>query len=183
MTRLRLHAVVGAYHDNVDNGSARTDRRACAVLSGPGPAWVRRASGFGRSNGTRTRHRTGMAHQRTNARGDRDLPVAAGTARDPGRHLYLLFARRVLGCLGGRMGLHLPEFCNSSGLGCALRLPRRPPAGYRGVLWRESGGHRAHPALLLPLGEARDGRLVAVGLSASCTTAASFVVRRRRHCR
>src|SRR6516164_1756961 len=56
-----------------------------------------------------------MADQRTDARGDRNLPILAGTARHPGRHLCLIPAYRILGCMGRRLGLYLPEFRDRRG--------------------------------------------------------------------
>src|SRR5580704_16273972 len=50
-----------------------------------------------------------MAHKGADARGHRHLPIAAGAARDPGRHLHFLFARRLLGGLGWRLDLHPTE--------------------------------------------------------------------------
>ena len=60
-----------------------------------------------------------------------DLPVAAGAARHSGRHLYLLPARRLLGRVGGRLGLHPAELRDRRGARRALRLSRRPQAGDR----------------------------------------------------
>jgi hypothetical protein len=61
------------------------------------------------------------------------------------------------------MGLHPAEFRNRCGVGRPLRLSRRPPAGHRDLLRRESRRDRPDPALLLPVGEARHGRLGAMG--------------------
>ena len=96
-----------------------------------GSARFRRSGGAGRPDGARTRQRTQMAHQGANARGHRDLPVAAWTARDPGRHLRRLSARRVLGRLGRRLGFHPAELRHRRRTGRALRLSRRPASRSR----------------------------------------------------
>ena len=50
-----------------------------------------------------------MAQPRRDARRNCGMPIAAGTARDPGRNFRLLSARRLLGRVGGRLGVHLAE--------------------------------------------------------------------------
>ena len=81
--------------------------------------------------------RARLADQGADARGDRHLPISAGTARDPGRDLHLLSARRLLGRVGGRLGLHPAELRDRGGLGRALCPSWRPEAGDGDILWRE----------------------------------------------
>src|SRR5215471_16594733 len=107
-----------------------------------------------------------MADQGADARGDRSLPVLAGTARHPGRHLCLIPAYRILGCVGGRLGLYLPEFRDRRGARRPLRPSRRSAAGERHILRRESRRDRAHPPLLLPAGETGHGRLAVLQITA-----------------
>src|SRR5262245_2672291 len=104
-----------------------------------------------------------MVDQRADARSDRDLPILAGTARHPGRHLCLIPADRILGCMGRRLGLYLPEFRDRRGARRPLRLSRRSAAGERNILRREPRRDRADPAFLLPAGETGHGRLAAMG--------------------
>ena len=92
-----------------------------------------------------------------------DLPVAPRAAGDSGRYLHLLSARRLLGCVGGRMGVHLAELRDRCGIGRSLRLFRRSPTSNRNLLWREPCGDRSDPSLLLPAGQAWHGRLDPVG--------------------
>src|SRR5262245_16516469 len=78
-----------------------------------------------------------MADQGADARSDRDLPILAGTARHPGWHLCLIPAYRILGRMGRRLGLYLPEFRDRRGARRPLRPPRRSAAGERYILRRE----------------------------------------------
>src|SRR5215472_5265038 len=104
-----------------------------------------------------------MADQRADARSDRNLPILARTARHPSRHLRLIPAYRILGCMGRRLGFYLPEFRDRRGARRPLRLSRRSTAGERHILRREPRGDRADPAFLLPAGETGHGRLAAMG--------------------
>src|SRR6516164_6543036 len=104
-----------------------------------------------------------MADQGADARSDRDLPILAGTARHPGRHLCLIPAYRILGRMGRRLGLYLPEFRDRRGARRALRPSRRSAAGERYILRREPRRDRPDPAFLLPAGETGHGRLAAMG--------------------
>src|SRR5215472_18863218 len=100
--RLTLPAMtLGGKHDS-ENRTAGTDGRARALLLAPGPAGLWRAGGARRPDGARAGGREGLADQRADARGDRDLPVLAGAARNPGRHLGSLPPCRFLGSLGRR---------------------------------------------------------------------------------
>src|SRR5262245_48766896 len=104
-----------------------------------------------------------MADQGADARSDRDLPILAGTARHPGRHLCLIPAYRILGRMGRRLGLYLPEFRDRRGARRPLRPSRRSAAGERYILRREPRRDRPDPAFLLPAGETGHGRLAAMG--------------------
>ena len=153
----------GTPHDDTDDNSTRANRRTGTLLSAAGIPGFWRSGRAGRPDGARTGRRAQMADQGADARGHRDLPVPAGAARDPGRDLHFLSARRLLGRLGRRLGLHPAELRHRRRAGRALCLSRRPQAGHRDLLWRQPRRHRADPAFLLPAGQARHGRLAAMG--------------------
>src|SRR5581483_5662948 len=89
---------------------ARPNNRTGALLPAARLSWLRRTGRVGWSDGARAGRRQEMADEGADARGDRDLPVVAGTARHPGRDLHLLPARRLLGRVGRWMVVHLAEF-------------------------------------------------------------------------
>src|SRR5262249_48854888 len=155
--------IEGDWDDRCDDTCARPNPRGGCLFFASRPTWVRRSCGACRSNGARACGRAKMADQGTDARSDRNLPILAGTARHPSRHLCLIPAYRILGCLGRRLGLYLPEFCDCRGAWCALCLSRRSAAGERDVLWREPRRDRPHPAILLSAGTNRNGRLAVMG--------------------
>ena len=82
-----------------------------ALFPSPRAPRLRRAGRAGRPDGARARRRARLAHQGADARGHRHLPVAARAARDPGRHLHRLSARRVSGAPGRAAG---PSSCRTS---------------------------------------------------------------------
>ena len=153
----------GATDDDDNDNRTRPDRRAGALFPAARLSRLRRAGGAGRPDGARAGRRQEVAHQGADARGHRRLPVAAGTARDPGRHLHRLSARRLLGRMGRRLGVHPAELHHRRGTRRALRLSRRPAAGDGDLLRRQPRGDRADPAFLLPARQARHGRLAAMG--------------------
>src|ERR1700734_3070248 len=106
-----------------------------------------------------------MADQGTDARGHRHLSVAARTAGDPSRDLRRLSARRFLGRLDRRLGIHTAEFFDRRRIGRALCPARRSQAGHRDFLRRQSGGDRADSAFLLSAPQAPHGGQAAMGES------------------
>jgi len=95
------------------------------------------------------------------------LSIPPGTPRDPGRHLDFLHPRRLLGCVGRRVGVHPAELHHRRGARGALRPLRRAAMGDGHLLRREPGGYRADPALLLPAHETRDEGLAGMGARGS----------------
>ena len=98
-----------------------------------------------------------MADARGDARGGRRLPVAAGAACHSGRHLHRLSARRLLGSLGGRLGVHPAELFDRRRAWRAVRAFRRPERRQRHLLRRQSCRDRAHPPFELPARKAWHG--------------------------
>ena len=133
------------------------------LLSPPWFAGLWRPRRSCRPNGARSRRRARMADQGADARSHRHLPVAARSARHSGRDLRRLSARRFLGGLDRRLGIHPAEFFDRRRIGRALCPARRPQAGHRDFLRRQSGGDRADPALLLSARQARHGGQTAMG--------------------
>ncbi len=88
------------------------------------------------------------------------LPIAPRPPRNTGRRLRRVSSRRLLGCVGRRMGVHSCEFRDRCRVGGAVRLPWRSKAGDRDLLWGEPSRDRADTAFLLPARKARHGRLV-----------------------
>src|SRR5258707_2456357 len=144
-------------------GQAPADQGSRALFFAPGAARLWWTRGLGWPDGTRTGHRARLAEQRADARSDRRMSIAAGTARDPGGHLHRVSARRLLGGVGGRLGVHLAEFFDRCRTGCAVRALRGAPAGDSDFLRGESGRDRPNPALLLSPLQVWDGGLLALG--------------------
>src|SRR6185437_8392878 len=152
-----------AGNDQRLRGTARPNRGGRALLSPAWPLGLWRPGRAGRPDGTRSGGRARLADERRDARGDCDLPVAAGTARDPGRDLHLLPARRFLGRVGRGLDLHPAELPDRCGAWGALRLSWRPEAGDGDLLRREPRRYRSHSAFLLASRQARDGGPAAMG--------------------
>src|SRR6516165_2028604 len=150
-------------YDDARSACARSDPGTCNLLPAPWFFGVWRPRGTRWPNGAGTGCRSWMADKRTDAGSHRGLSVAPRAPRDPGWDLCVIPSRRLLGRLGGRMGVHPAEFCNRRRVGCALRVPRRSATCHRDFLWREPRRDRADPAFLLPAGEAWDGGLAAMG--------------------
>src|SRR5207248_5026353 len=93
------------WDDHRDDTCARSNPRSRCLFFAPWLARVRQSGGARRSNGARACDRTKMADQGADARSDRGLPILAGTARRPSRHLCLIPAYRILGSVGWRRGL------------------------------------------------------------------------------
>ena len=96
-----------------------------------------------------------MARQTTDARRDRGLPDNARPARCAGGYLRGLLALRLLGSLGGWLGADLARVRDGGTAGHGLCPPARPAVADRDHLWREPGGHRADPSILLAVSPAR----------------------------
>ena len=101
--------------------------------------------------------------RRRQMRGRRDMPIAAGAARDSGWRLHLVPTRRLLGRVGRRLGLHSAELRDRGEPWGSLCLSRRPEACNSDLLWRESGRYRSDFAFVLASGQARHGGLAAMG--------------------
>src|SRR5215469_15371123 len=83
-----------------------------------------------------------MADQGRDAQRRCRQPDAARSPRDPGWHLHRLSARRFLGCMGRRLGLHPAEFSDRRGARRALRAFWRTVLDDRSLLLREPRCHR-----------------------------------------
>ena len=105
-----------------------------------------------------------LADEGADARGDRDLPdLCRARSRSRSAFTSPICARGFWGAWAGGWAFILPELRDRRGAWRALRLSRRPQAGDRHLLWRQPGGDRADPALLLPARQARHGGLAAMG--------------------
>src|SRR5229473_284166 len=158
MDRLREGAASGDRFS-----SNRQSSRPCVLLPAPRRARLWWTGSTVRADGARTRRGTKMARPRRNARWNCGMPIASGTARDPGRNFRLLSARRLLGSVGGRMGVHLAELHHSVRAWRALRSLQRAPHPDRDLLRRESRRDRPDSPFVLSAREARHGGLVTVG--------------------
>src|SRR5882757_1051313 len=103
-----------------------------------------------------------VAVERRDARRYRGMPIAARSARDSNRHFHFISARRFLGSVGRRMGIHSAELHYRVDARRALRSLQRLADSHRNLLRRKSRGDSADPALVLPAREARHGRLAAM---------------------
>src|SRR2546425_4216090 len=146
---------------------ARADPRARPVLPAPRPPRVWRPRRARRADGARAGRRKEVAQQGRDARGNRCLPILAGSPCDPGRHLDLVHPWRLLGSVGWRVGVHPAELHHRGNARRALRPLRRASLGDSDLLWGEPRRHRADPALMLPADQARDEGLVGVGARCS----------------
>src|SRR5262245_44972475 len=88
-------------------------------------------------------------------------------SRNSGGNFRFVPARRVLGSVGRRLGIHPTQLYHCFGSRSALRPIKRSAGTDCNLLWCESGGHRTHRALVLPAREARHGGLGAVGYRGS----------------
>src|SRR5712692_8652914 len=141
----------------------RRSSRPCSLLPAPRHAWLRRTSSTVRADGARASAGAQMAQPRRDARRNRGVPITSGTSRNPGRNFRLVSARRFLGSVGGRMGVHPAEFHYRVRARCALRSFQRTAYPDRNLLRRESCRDRLDSALVLSAREARHGGLVAMG--------------------
>src|SRR5215469_13649232 len=83
-----------------------------------------------------------MADQGGDAQRRCRQPDAAWSAGDPGRHLHRVSAGRLLGRMGGRLGLYPAEFSDRRGARRALRAFWRTVLDDRSLLRREPRCHR-----------------------------------------
>ena len=103
----------------------RLDPRDRPLFPAARHARLRRAGRARRADGEGAGSGKALARRGRDARRHRRQPVVAGTAGDPGRDLHRLYARRLLGGVGRRLGLHPAEFHHGRRARRALRAFRR----------------------------------------------------------